>query len=161
MRAREKMETISNLWCVAKNGLTEPRMVNVLKECKNSLILDQPCDKRVLKDFDGELYNTYCRFFTNKESAFKYYKKILWSNKYKNISSTKTLSLPMWDEVKTNEMKRFFDFNHNLIELRKFASDFEIWVNDNFCIFDKECSEETWIEACEICRKLFIGEMEL
>ena len=83
--------------------------------------------------------------------------------KYKNIRRTETLDLMTWEEVKSNKRHNLAIFyrNHNEIQfyiknniyIVRFGFDGDI----NF-IFKDEKTKENYLEACELCKKLFIGE---
>lgn len=89
--------------------------------------------------------------------------------KYKNITQVKSISLPTWEEITTDEKykhfgKSCFEFNDYrlIVSLRDENHDFEyigIDVNGNCELYNwDEATKENYIKACEICKKLFLGE---
>ena len=93
--------------------------------------------------------------------------------RYQNITRTETLSLPTWEEF---EQKSYFNFialdgRNIIIEqtlIVDFAeedclSDFNLVVSDwndytHKSLFRGDYTKESYTKACELCRKLFLGE---
>lgn len=89
--------------------------------------------------------------------------------KYQNITRTETLSLPTWEEVENDyiepniilfhrfmkkdntEAELVVDCFENKIEVLGVGGAYNIW----------EATKENYLKACEICRKLFLGEGEI
>lgn len=103
------------------------------------------------------------KFYETKEDAeFAY--------KYENISRIDYLNLPLYKDF----IKNYQTLGENLIEDDKcimftsktqtyslYATDDEIWVGQDGTgkrIFNDELNQENYEKACEICRKLFLGE---
>lgn len=90
--------------------------------------------------------------------------------KYKNISRIDYLHLPLYEDF----IKKYQTLGENLIEDEKcvmftsaaetyslYATDNEVWVgkdNSGERVFNDKLTKENYEKACEICRKLFLGE---
>jgi len=91
--------------------------------------------------------------------------------KYKNIQRTETLDLPTWEES-SNENGLNIDFvrikpmlsspyNVEIILMKFITLDSKEYVrvySRQKIYFTELATEEYYLEACEICRKLFLGE---
>lgn len=83
--------------------------------------------------------------------------------KYKNITRTETLDLPTWEEVKSNKRHNLAIFyrNHNEIQFyiknNIYIVSFDFDGNINFILKDEK-TKENYLKACEVCKKLFMGE---
>lgn len=102
----------------------------------------------------------FSKLFENKEDAE--------FSKYQNIPRTETLSLPTWEEIENDYIEpniilfhRFMNKNNteaelvvdcfdNKIEVLGVGGAYNIW----------EATKANYLEACELCRKLFLGEEE-
>ena len=107
---------------------------------------------------------TFNILFETKEDA-------KFASKYQNISRIDYLNLPTYEEF----IKNYQSFGDDLIPDEKcviftckdgvyslYACDNEIWVGkdtDGSVMFHKELNRDNYIEACDICVKLFKGEM--
>lgn len=99
--------------------------------------------------------------------------------KYKNIRRTETLDLPTWKEAEIDKIikisnnqnycwyliKSFTDKKNNEMfefSLSKDDDQFYLSVNNEDSsykdLFNKPLTYENYLKACEICRKLFLGE---
>lgn len=103
-----------------------------------------------------EFYETNwnAEFFETKEDAE-------FALKYQNITRTETLSLPTWEEVQRDLEKRT-DGDYVIVDNERVTfiyykpSGFEVISNcDNYNFGP---TKDNYTEACEICRKLFLGE---
>lgn len=105
-------------------------------------------------------YAWECGFlFENKEDAE-------WELEFGNITRTETLKLPRWEEIYevanknilymrggyigTIEGNRYPNFDERKIIIKKIWSD--------AILFNKPLTKENYIEACRLCKKLFLGE---
>lgn len=84
--------------------------------------------------------------------------------KYQNITRTETLSLPTWEEIKKEGSSPFFAVDVFLgfitplkvIIINKYGNGSgEGYIEK---IFEKPLTKENYYAACELCRKLFLGE---
>ena len=130
--------------------------------------LDANCDYRLFA-FDA----FGCQAITYLEDLEEDVETVKFKCKYQNITRTETLSLPTWEEF---EQKSYFDFiasdgRNIIIEqtlLVDFAeedclSDFNLVVSDwngysHKALFRGDYTKESYTKACELCRKLFLGE---
>lgn len=101
-------------------------------------------------------------FETKEDAEFAY--------KYQNISTTYYLNLPTYKDFVENyqtlgdvtipdEKCVMFNFKTNIYSL--YATDNEIHIgrgNDGAALFRKDLNKENYIQACDLCRKLFLGE---
>lgn len=78
---------------------------------------------------------------------------------YQNITRTETLNLPTWEEIQKIKEFFFIDANNKEVEI-SIRKDILIWTSRNFgtYIFQKSLTKENYLEACDICKKLFLGE---
>lgn len=97
-----------------------------------------------------------------------------WELEFSNITRTETLSLPTWEEFCGCKCSNEFTFFANGFEYNLFAT-----VRNKECgepdtliiginnlkmacgydeIFEKPLTKETYIEACKLAKKLFLGE---
>jgi len=101
--------------------------------------------------------------------------------KYKNIQRTETLDLPTWEEAKIDKLvqngklkngcwdliKSFTDkMNNEMFEFSLSSDDynqFYLSVNNEDSsykdLFYKPLTYDNYLEACELCKKLFEGEV--
>lgn len=89
---------------------------------------------------------------------------------YQNITRTETLSLPTFEEFidkyRTLGENIILDekcimFNDKLNVYSLYADDEYIWIGKEMygeIMFKKPLTKENYLQACEICRKLFLGE---
>lgn len=84
---------------------------------------------------------------------------------YQNITRTETLSLPTWEEIKKGCATFFSDSGYlgfitplDIIVINKYGNDGSVSFVKT--IFNKELTKENYLKACELCRKLFLGEEE-
>jgi len=98
----------------------------------------------------GQLYET--------ESEAEHYIE------YGNIQRTETLSLPSYNEFKNpiifNDKKDIYELNAEFYTIGNVNKKFIIIHYYRTCklIFNKPLTEENYEQACEICKKLFLGE---
>ena len=102
-----------------------------------------------------KIINDY--FTTQEEAEF--------ALRYQNITRTEKLSLPTWEELKgkIGEGKaykiyfndaQFLFVSSFIIEVGKYDTNGE-QIEQYFC---EGTHKENYLEACELCRKLFLGE---
>lgn len=92
--------------------------------------------------------------------------------KYQDITRTETLNLPTWEEAQDERFYYIKNFEsltgiHFFISIYKFTNDFEIYCSHGSKIGDYHIerhfdlrNKKQYLEACELCRKLFLGETE-
>ena len=109
--------------------------------------------------FEGLLFFNYNNLITKEEYE--------WGCEFQNIKRTETLSLPSWEEInerlknETHIAIDFYDKQHNkhFIWLNETQITIVDFINGNPHIgTDEILTKENYIEACEIARKLFLGE---
>lgn len=101
----------------------------------------------------------YFTFFETKEEAE-------WELEFGNITRTETLKLPSFNELQTKKeyYKNFALYFYLAIDMpyKKDTGAVIISQNDlkgnSYIIFDKPLTKENYIEACKLCKKLFLGE---
>ena len=94
--------------------------------------------------------NWNAEFFETKEDAE-------FALKYQDITRTETLSLPTWEEfVNSGKSIVFRDAYGDIQELNQYNR--EININEQYCGY---LTKENYLAACELCRKLFLGEDKL
>lgn len=91
----------------------------------------------------------------------KYYNNLFETEEYAkfelefgNITRTETLKLPKWEEFfNSGKSIVFRDAYGDIQELKQYSR--EIYINEQYCGY---LTKENYIEACRICKKLFLGE---
>ena len=73
---------------------------------------------------------------------------------------TEELCMPMWEEFRKLGEFTFYGFHQGKIKMFYDISDDQIKIDigKDWYIFYKEYNKENYIEACELCLKLFSGE---
>lgn len=133
-----------------------------------------------------EIYSIYespfdkpCVSYIELDKLFETKAEVEFVAKYKNIERTEYLDLPTWEEAEIDKLveisnnqnyswyliKSFTDKKNNEMfefSLSKDDDQFYLSVNnedgsykDLFC---KPLTYENYLQACELCKKLFIGE---
>lgn len=153
---------INKLWCVAKNGLVEPYEVDIIKETPKTYMIFSGIKQRIYKDDYGG-YNEYCDYFIEEEKARKHYENIIWQQDFGNIKRTDTLRLPSWEEIQKRLEADIFFHVCSFDAILMFVSDMRIIINNYGYItlekvYNEKLTKENYINACEICKKLFLGE---
>lgn len=123
-----------------------------VKEFNLSTIGDYLMSKEYIRVYFYQPYN----FITRKryDKLFEDKGEAEWFSKFRNITRTEILSLPTWDEFyNSGKMYYFRGFYGNQITLRQY--DRNIFVNDDYIGY---LTEPNYLEACELCRKMFLGE---
>lgn len=98
-----------------------------------------------------------CIFETHEEAE--------WYLQFGNITRTETLSLPAWGKIQ-KRLEADTSFNVcSFDEILMFISDMRIIIHNYgykklVKVYDKKLTKENYIKACEICKKLFLGEEE-
>ena len=79
-----------------------------------------------------------------------------------NITRTETLKLPTWEEFKKlidKDNFHFIDKNHSMYTLAGWKGDINIFSPDDDTIsITMKLTQENYITACRICKKIFLGE---
>ena len=99
-------------------------------------------------------------------NAFETKEEVEFALRFKRIPRTEYLDLPTWEEFcELDKLIVNYEFqfcgNDKVIYLLYFIGHKEISVWNNMeckVEFNKKATKENYIEACEICRKLFLGE---
>lgn len=112
------------------------------------------------KEYDYEWHGFEIIYETKEDAEF--------TLKYQNITRTETLSLPTFEELQSKrEYFKSFTTNgitHCLVIEMPYKKDngcilIAFNYNDNTHIkFNEPLTKENYLQACEICRKLFLGE---
>lgn len=115
-------------------------------------------------------YKDYACVSIWPETCFETKEDAEFALKYQNIQRTDHLNLPTYEEF----IKDYRTLGENLILDEKcvmfncktnvyslYAADEEIWIGreiDGVALFHEDLNKENYIKACELCRKLFLGE---
>lgn len=121
-------------------------------------------------------------FIAHIENVYKTYEEAEFTLKYKETSIIEKLSLPTFEEIGDEfYRKRFFvedkeyqsgvveymlvvpkceDKHGIMVEFREIPLIFGEHDDAYDIIFEEDRTEENYLKACEICRKLFLGEAE-
>lgn len=103
-------------------------------------------------DVDGsEIYKTKYIFATKEEAE--------WQLEFGNITRTEKLELPTWEQMQENidwgidcanrDWYLLKSRGHSIIRI-------EDWNSNG--IYEKPLTYENYLEACRLCKKLFLGE---
>lgn len=111
-----------------------------------------------LETLNDELYFKGSCWSRRFEQLYETKEQAEYALRYQNIERVERLSLPTWEEV--NDCDYGIEFgNDYYLETHKNGN---IRVYSNFAIgedvFYKPLTKENYLEACEICKKLFKGE---
>ena len=120
---------------------------------------------------DGKLWESHryeSEYLYDLEELFETEEEAEWFSKFGNITRTGTLSLPTWEEfVKIEEngdygftdIKRFDNvrFGYKYCPEKQTSALF-IDKNGETLFYTLMVTKENYIKACELCRKLFLGE---
>ena len=158
--------------------ITKERLEELVKNADRNSIIWGVTDytyhksKPALRIEYFELYNMPTFYKNNIDKLFENYnnteffeikEEAEWYLEFGNITRTEILNLPTWEELQKDLDKRIGDY----------------WIADNFYfifIYDKRdfnsqiilrtkdenynwnATKENYIEACRLCKKLFLGE---
>lgn len=162
--------------------ITKERLEELIKE-KTTIyrvgmcfIFDYKLDKTYYIE-DNNLVQSFCefdddvvtRYLGTLDELFETKEEAEFTLKYKRILRTEYLDLPDWEESQNidgfiaefsspnaKKLYTFFikmDYTHN-IKINKYYRG----NGEHFDVFEKPLTKENYIKACEICRKLFLGE---
>ena len=102
-----------------------------------------------------EIASVDCIFETHEEAE--------WYLQFGDITRTETLNLPTWEKIQ-KRLEADTSFNvYSFDEILMFVSDMRIIINNYgykklVKVYDEKLTKENYIKACEICKKLFLGE---
>jgi len=103
----------------------------------------------------------------DNEDLFETREEAEWVFEFGNITREEKLSLPSWEEFcKLDYEFVFYDRNHNKFSM---YLTMPVTVEKEICIwnwnietakveFRKPATKENYIDACRLCKKLFLGE---
>lgn len=130
-------------------------------ELNNSYYINEDgCLLRTYCDFDDDIIIDYLEnLFETKEDAE-------WALRYKNIPRTEYLNLPTWEEIE-NDLKNCSDGDYVIVDddrvtfvYYKLKKKPKLSIITNFDAIEFNATKDNYIKACELCRKLFLGEVE-
>ena len=100
---------------------------------------------------DGASFDITTAFETKEEAE--------WYLEFGNITREEKLSLPSWEEFTTKNYRCCFSGKNNKIITLDCFNGETLEINENeLTIFEKPLTKENYIEACRLCKKLFMGE---
>lgn len=119
--------------------------------------------------YDKKIYKLNAKNYSIDDNELNYLfetkEQAEWYLKY-HATRTEELDLPTWEEFKSGKKVKFIDFygHHYTFEMKD--EDY-IWLtfktifDDSEIIvkFDEPATEENYIKACDLCLKLFKGEV--
>ena len=98
------------------------------------------------------------------KELFETKEEIEWELEFGNITRTETLKLPSWEEFDELKFKRiwFASKNYTFYALyQRYNKLYLDWsCDDDYYRHDRQwlATKENYIEACRLCKKLFIGD---
>ena len=103
--------------------------------------------------------NWNSEFFETKEEAE-------WHLKFSNITRTETVSLPSWEEL-NNDLKDCPDGEYVIVDddkvtftYHKLKEKSKLTIIESLDAIEFDATKENYIKACELAKKLFLGEEE-
>lgn len=146
---------------------------NQIAELKNAKVEDKVLEPEngekywcVLSSGDVEWYiwhddNAIDTFRYEQGNCFKTEEEAEFSLKYQNITRTETLSLPTWEEIqKTHGIVFFRNECEFMLQYQPISKKIAVYERNNRGdYYLEEATKENYLQACEICRKLFLGEI--
>lgn len=148
-----KIETFvagySNFISIKEIELYSPIQCKILEKYYNNE------DYLIVKYGNGTDYFLPYNLFETKEEAE-------WELEFGNITRTETLRLPRWEEfellghdvdfIGEDKTPYYFRLNYNKSEI--YITNF----TNGKAIYCAKATKENYIEACKLCKKLFLGE---
>ena len=149
-RLKELIEQEATIWYANITCITEKILDNTYKV--DSAYLWKKIKSGAVKSCGYPLEN----LFETKEEAE-------WYLEFGNITREEKLSLPSWEELEKDLDKRNGDFwivDNNyftfIYDKRDFSSQLKLrTIDENY---DWNATKENYIDACKLCRSLFLGE---
>lgn len=100
-----------------------------------------------------------------EESVFETKEEAEWEMKFGDVKRTEKLGLPTWEQfMLTSDGVEFTAKNGDKIRFHKISD----YTESRITVYDKngkesideewEATKENYIEACKLCKKLFLGE---
>lgn len=153
--------------------ITKERLKELIKQgatiyqIRDNMIVDyQLCSYNYLEDNDliyENVMTNYCRRWIGKlDDLFETEEDAEWELEFGNITRTETLKLPSWKEfellghnadfIGKDNTPYYFRFNYNKSEI------YIVNMINGKEIYYARPTKENYIEACKLCKKLFLGE---
>lgn len=113
-------------------------------------------------EYKNDYYN--CNLTRSIQDLFETKEEAEWYLEFGNITRTETLKLPTWEywqKVSKYGMyaMSFFDKENHYCELQILETIKVVkWGYGRTVEFENSATKENYIEACELCKKLFLGE---
>lgn len=114
------------------------------------------CKPQLFHHYNG-IFQNICdsdKIFETKEDAE-------FALRYKRIPRTEYLDLPIWDEFNSEDKLVAFTVyphNYHLLKVGNYIYLRSFYGQGGMDIFNKPLTEENYLLACELCRKLWLGE---
>lgn len=154
----ESGDTVWYLWRFANH--IEARPLSLLEDEDNKICIT--CAESLYhayKTLDGwhNEYYSIDELFATKEEAE-------WKLEFGNITRTEKLELPTWEQFKKDKCFTFFGIDWTFYELhnrRRNKLQLDYSYDNDYYRPEKEwkLTYENYLEACRICKKLFLGEV--
>lgn len=126
---------------------------------------------------DGKLYESHryeSEYLYDLEELFETEEDAEFALKYQNIPRTERLSLPTWEEIEKEYNKtkykrkkfgtypiiKFIGKDENFYSLNIFVDNYNRKEIDMSGFINKPLTKANYLQTCELCRKLFLGEVE-
>lgn len=121
-------------------------------------------DNAWLKIENGKLFITYPQCYipiADLKDLFEIKEDAEWELEFGDIKRVETLKLPTWEEIHYKLDLDFIDKNKNKLVFRVRENFIDIINNKKKRIYGYDnVTKENYIEACGLCKKLFLGEKE-
>ena len=111
-----------------------------------------------------QLFHNYNGIFQNicdVEELFETKEDADFALKFKRIPKTEYLDLPTWEEFNSEDKLAAFTVyphNYHLLKVGNYIYLRSFYGQGGMDIFNKPLTKENYLEACELCRKLWLGE---
>ena len=96
-----------------------------------------------------------------EESVFETKEDAEFALKFKRIPRTEYFDLPTWEEFNSEDKLAAFTVyphNYHLLKVGNYIYLRSFYGQGGMDIFNKPLTKENYLEVCELCRKLWLGE---
>ena len=131
--------------------ITEERFVELIAQ--NAIIYyiyQDEIEEMLAKDYDYRWFGLETTYQTKEEAEF--------GLEFSNIQRTETLSFIPYEDLDGSQYSVCFTKKNSLTQSELLVDDRWVSVISWDINYRKKLSKETYIEACKICKKLFLGE---
>lgn len=109
---------------------------------------------------DYSIFHEKLNIWYELKDLFETKEEAEWYLKFGNITRTETLKLPSWEEFKEIRFVEFFYNEYDyMLQYQNISQKIAVYDRNNKGdYFLMEATKENYIEACKLCKKIFLGE---